>query len=46
MTDDTFWMMFADTGDPMSWLMYRAAEKKPEKSADDRPPEVNSGASD
>lgn len=27
MSDEILWQMFADTGDPMSWLMYRASEK-------------------
>lgn len=28
MSDDILWQVFADTGDPMSWLMYRASEKE------------------
>lgn len=27
MRDEILWQVFADTGDPMSWLMYRASEK-------------------
>ncbi len=27
MSDDILWQVFADTGDPMSWLIYRASEK-------------------
>jgi hypothetical protein len=29
MTGDPFWDTFLDTGEPMSWLLYRAAEKRP-----------------
>ncbi len=28
MSDDILWQVFAETGDPMSWLMYRASEKQ------------------
>ena len=27
MNDEFFWQVFADTGDPLCWLMHRAAEK-------------------
>ena len=37
MSDEILWQVFADTGDPMSWLMYRASERnknnKPAKGA-------------
>lgn len=26
MNDEFFWQVFADTGDPLCWLMHRAAE--------------------
>ncbi len=28
MSNEILWQVFADTGDPMSWLMYRASEKR------------------
>lgn len=31
MSDDILWQIFAETGDPMSWLMHRASEKQREK---------------
>ncbi len=31
MSDDVLWQIFAETGDPMSWLMYRASEKQKQK---------------
>jgi hypothetical protein len=34
MNDKTLWQIFTDTGDPVCWLMYRAAERKPEASGD------------
>ncbi len=27
MPDSLFWQVFTDTGDPLCWLMHRAAEK-------------------
>ena len=27
MSNEILWQVFADTGDPMSWLIYRASEK-------------------
>ncbi len=33
MTNDTVWQIFAETGDPMCWLMYRASEKRNKKKA-------------
>lgn len=36
MTDDTFWKVFTDTGDPMCWLMCRAADRNPPKSSEDK----------
>lgn len=33
MTGDEYWQMFADTGEPMSWLFYRAADKKPPETS-------------
>lgn len=27
MNNDKLWQLFYDTGDPLSWLYYRAAEK-------------------
>ncbi len=43
MNDDILWQVFADTGDPMSWLMYRASErgKKNKRSAEDAPSPEN-----
>jgi hypothetical protein len=48
MNGETFWQIFSDTGDPMSWLMYRASEKAPDgtKKYTAAPPEPNPGASD
>ena len=38
MSDEILWQMFADTGDPMGWLMYRAWEKnKSNKPAEETP---------
>lgn len=39
MSGEILWQVFADTGDPMSWLMYRASEreKKRETSAEGSP---------
>ena len=38
MSDEILWQIFADTGDPMSWLMYRASEKnKSNKPAGETP---------
>ncbi len=39
MSDEILWQVFADTGEPISWLMYRASKrrKKNEKSAEDTP---------
>ena len=36
MTDDTFWKAFTDTGDPMCWLMCRAADRNTPKSSEDK----------
>ncbi len=33
MSDDILWQIFAETGDPMGWLMYRASEKQNRKQA-------------
>ena len=33
MSDDILWQVFAETGDPMSWLMYRASERQKNKTA-------------
>lgn len=27
MSEEIFWQMFTDTGDPLGWLLKRAAEK-------------------
>ncbi len=35
MTNDDFWQIFTDTGDPMGWLLYRAADKKAPRASDD-----------
>lgn len=40
MSDDILWQIFADTGDPVSWLFYRAnhIDKKNETpGAEDEP---------
>lgn len=38
MSNEILWQIFADTGDPMSWLMYRASEKnKSNKPAEETP---------
>lgn len=31
MSDNLFWQVFTDTGDPLCWLMHRAAEKSNNK---------------
>lgn len=31
MSEDLFWQVFTDTGDPLCWLMHRAAEKSNNK---------------
>ena len=35
MTDDIFWQMFRDTGDPMSYLMFKASKSEKEKALND-----------
>lgn len=35
MTDDIFWQLFKDTGDPMSYLMYKASDSGKNPPADD-----------
>lgn len=40
MDDDILWQLFADTGDPLSWLMYRAGtegRENEEPKDEDRP---------
>ena len=31
MREDMFWQAFEDTGDPMCWLVYKAAERSENK---------------
>ncbi len=38
MSDEILWQVFADTGDPMSWLMYRASEKRMNNTAAEETP--------
>ncbi len=38
MPEDMFWQVFTDTGDPMCWLLHRAAQKSDKKDgAEDKP---------
>lgn len=36
MPDDVFWEAFADTGEPLCWLMHRASVKEDKKSTEER----------
>ena len=33
MSDLDYWQVFKETGDPLCWLMYRAADKKDRSAA-------------
>jgi hypothetical protein len=43
--DDQLWNLFRETGEPMSYLLYRA-EKNRKKEADSQPPERRAGRDD
>ena len=45
--NENFWNVFAETGDPMSFLIFKAAEKaekKNEKKPEEKKPETPPGA--